>query len=194
MRNSDKTQENLVARFRNRPKPEERGTKFSGDVCCRILKSFLEAEIRPQFRVSDPNAYIWDCPTEFDLLVIRRDARLKRYTNAFRPEAVLCAVEVKAAGTGFGSQEDFKKDLHKLREGFKRAKKRFPGLGLLYFTFEESNPKRPDSFRYLTETRKALRPFPVFCMADRRTGELLPGQWRAFVRCVRKSCNRRQGR
>jgi hypothetical protein len=135
-----------------------------------------------------------DWPQEFDLLVVRRGARPIRYTNAFPSEAVLCALEVKAGGTGYGSLKDvLEKDLPNLRAGFDRAKRRFPRLDLLYFTFEESNPKNPDSFQYLKETRKAMRPFPVFCMRDRRTRELLLGQWRAFVQCVRTSCNRRQG-
>jgi len=191
MPNAEETQTKLVDTFRKRPTvPHAR--RFSGDVCCRILKDFLEAEIHPKFRVSEPNSYIWDSPTEFDLLVIRRNARAIKYTHAFQPEDVLCAVEVKAAGMGFGPGRDFlEEDLPKLKARFDAAKGRFPSLALAYFAFEESTPKRPSAIQFLKLTQKAMKPFPVFCMANRRTGELMQGQWQDFVQYVHESCKRR---
>ena len=191
MPDSENIQAKLVDIWRERPKIADRDTKFGGDVCCRIVKKFLEAEICPKFRVTEPNSYIRGARTEFDLLVIQRKAQAIRYTCAFCPQDVLCAVEVKARAPGFGAKKGLGKEFARLRERFAAAKREFRHLALVMFIFEAQTPKSKSAINYLDRTKKAMKPFPVFCMA-KRTGELMEGQWQEFVQYVRKCCERRR--
>jgi hypothetical protein len=151
--------------------------KFNGDVCCRILQAFLAKELCPGFKVSEPNAYILGDPQERDLLILASNARPIRHTNAFDSESVKCGIEVKANGTGFTN--DPLADVRKQKDVFIRSRKKFRTIKNVYFTFQESTPKRRDAIDYWKLTRKGLKPFRAFCLRNRRgrTQEPWLGEW-----------------
>jgi len=151
--------------------------KFNGDVCCRILKAFLAKELGPGFTVSEPNAYIFGDPQERDLLVLTSDARRIRHTNAFDPKSVKCEIEVKANGIGYSS--DPSADVGKQKEVFIGSRKKFRTIKYVYFTFQESTPKRRGAIDYWRLTREGLKPFRAFCLRNRRRRKQEPwlGKW-----------------
>jgi len=71
--------------------------KFYGDIVSRIFKQFILEEISENYKI-ELIAYISGFPTEFDLLIVDKDATPKEYTNAFGPTSVKCGIEIKASG------------------------------------------------------------------------------------------------
>ena len=89
MNRHEDTQRSVLEAFDRRPQLEGKGSRrFSGDVCCRILREFLAPEMGPSFGLSEPNAYVGGYPCEFDLLIVTDRARPIQYTNAYDPACV----------------------------------------------------------------------------------------------------------
>lgn len=155
--------------------------KYYGDVCCRIFREFILKEIPPNYTISSPNVYIVGFPTEFDLLIIDKDANPERYTNAFSPAKVKCGIEVKAHGF-FGGREELEKEITKTKQNFEDVNKHFSHIKFFYLTYEEvAYPKKEKSIRYLDETHSTLAPYEVFCLRDSRTRKLIDGEWKRLT-------------
>lgn len=156
--------------------------KCSGDICCRILKAFLQKAVGAGFRISEPNAYVRGHPREFDLLIVRAGAKPLRYTNVFQAQDVRCAIEVKAHGTGYSSAPDA--DVEKLYDRFLGTSRSADlcHIGQVYFTFQESSPIRPGGIDYWKSTSDGLKEFHAFCLRNRRKRDsMYAGEWQRFV-------------
>ena len=162
--------------------------KYYGDVCCRIFREFLLKEIPKKYTISSPNAYIKGYPTEFDLLIVDRNVKPEKYTNAFKPEKVKFGLEIKAHGL-FVRREDLKKAIKKIKKKFEEIKKSHPSINFLYITYEEvCYPKKKGSINYLDETRKILKsPYEVFCFKDSRTGKVIQKEWLKLISHLNKN-------
>lgn len=162
----------MLREFDKRPK----GKKSSGDVCCRILRSFLAKELGPHFKLSEPNAFISGDSKEYDLLVLASGARRLPHTNEFDSGNVKCGIEVKANGLSY-SGKTLREDARRQREAFSRSRKKFPSIQFVYFTFQESTPKKAGGVDLWKWTRRWLKPFRAFCMRNRIGGELYLDKW-----------------
>ena len=151
--------------------------KFNGDLACRVVKEFLRKHLPKQVKVVGPNVYIDGYPTEFDLLLVEENAIPAAFTNAYSNRDARFVIEVKSHGY---MRRDFPE--HLLSQ-FTDLQTQYPNVNCTYLTIRETwNPKRDDSISYVRELKKVLEPhFRVFCLAESRTHELIPGQWREFV-------------
>ena len=157
-----------------------RWNKFNGDLACRVVKEFLRKHLPKQVKVVGPNAYIEGYPTEFDLLVVTESALPAAFTSAYRSDDVRFVIEVKSHGymnRGFPS---------KLLSEFEAIRERYKNVNCTYLTVRETwNPKRAASISYIRQLKNVLEPkYRVFCLAESRTQELIPGQWGQFVNHV----------
>ena len=189
------TQKEILEIFRRIRFPGRNATKFNGDVCCRILKHYIEREIGRAFKIVSPNAYIKGHPVEFDLLIVRSKAQPGKYTNAYEPDDVRCVIEVKSKGL-VGKKQELGDQIKRIKTAFRAAQKICPKGTFVYFTFREAVPKRRGSIQYWKKTVKGLDPFRAFCMSNSRyKNPPLEGQWEAFVKhlrgCLKKSAGRR---
>lgn len=161
--------------------------KYYGDTCARVFMEFILKEIPPIYTISSPNAYIEGFPTEFDLLIVNKNAIPVKHTNAYFPNQVKCGFEIKAHGTGFGGREDLEKDNKNIRNNFEAVKRKYQHINFVYLTYEEvAFPKRENSIKYLDVTKEVLKPYKVFCLKDSRRGEI-EGEWEKFVSYLNNS-------
>lgn len=155
--------------------------KYIGDVCCRIFREYLLAEIPKRYKISSPNAYIVGFPTEFDLLIIDENAITEKFTNAFKPENVKWGLEIKTRGL-YGGRKILENKIIKIKQIFENVRKSQPSINFAYLTYKEvAYPKKSGSIRYLDETRHALAPYQVFCLKDSRTGKMIDNEWIKFI-------------
>ena len=186
----------LIEKFKKEIERKEKGEfkhwrKYYGDVCVRIFREFLLEELPPEYTVSPPYAYIEDIPVEFDLLIVDKDAKPKRYTNTYSPEKVRIGIEVKAHGV-FGSRENLERVIQKIKENFDKVRNRYPTINFIYLTYEEvATTKRKNSILYLEETARLLKPYKVFCLRDSRTGKLISGEWERLVQYIDNSLQKK---
>lgn len=152
--------------------------KMNRDLACRVVKEFLRKHIQGDAKVVGPNVYIEDCPTEFDLLLVAKDAIPAAFTNAYRNEEVRFVIEIKSRGY---INPEFPS---KLRTEFDAVCDRYKNVNCTYLTIRETrNPKQEASISYIRELKKVLAPkYQAFCLAESRTDEPIPGQWRQFVK------------
>ena len=157
-----------------------RWNKFNGDLACRVVKEFLRKHLPKEVKVVGPNVYIEEYPTEFDLLVVTESALPAAFTSAYRDDDLQLIIEVKSHGyMNRGSPS-------KLLSEFEAIQERYKNVNCTYLTIRETwNPKREASISYVRELKKVLDPkYQAFCLAESRTQELIPGQWRQFVNHV----------
>jgi len=181
----EKVKEELATKEKSR-----KWKKYYGDVCVRIFRGFILREIPPRYTLSSPNAYIEGFPTEFDLLVVNKDAKPIEYTNMYLPEKGELGIEIKAHGV-FGGREDLEKDIRSIKGNFDTGKSSYPHIDFIYLTYEEvAFPKRKNSIRYLDDTIRILEPYKVFCLKDSRTGSLIDGEFGKLARYLNNSLQR----
>lgn len=151
--------------------------KFHGDFVCGVFIHFISRELSPALKVMGPNMYIKGFPTEFDILIVDRDAKTDKYVKAFEPQRVRCGIESKARGT-FGGREVLRKSLERIKENFTRVSREYPHITFFYLTYQEvTEPKRKRSIDYLKVTRKILDPYQVFCLKESRSDNVMVGEW-----------------
>jgi len=126
----EKVKEELATKEKSR-----KWKKYYGDVCVRIFREFILKEIPPRYTLSSPNAYIEGFPTEFDLLVVNKDAKPIEYTNMYLPEKVELGIEIKAHGV-FGGRKDLEKDIRSIKDNFDTVKSSYPHIDFIYLTYE----------------------------------------------------------
>ncbi|HHT9120746.1 MAG TPA: DUF6602 domain-containing protein [Candidatus Hypogeohydataceae bacterium YC41] len=195
MDTNSKTQEDIIDKIggviKNKQSIQDKNerkkwNRYVGDVCCRIFREFILKYLPQNYTVSYPNAYIIGFPTEFDLLILNKDTKPDKYTNAFRPEKVRCVFEIKARGINVG-REGLEKEITKIKNKFEEVRKKYSHISFLYLTYREVNKtKRAGSIKYLDETRKILGPDNVFCLKDSRSGETNPGEWDRLINRLTK--------
>lgn len=162
--------------------PTERAwNKYNGDVCCRIIKEYLEKNISMDCKVVGPNAYVEGLPTEFDLLVVDKGVSPKKYTNAYPVGSVHFVIEIKKRGI-YGGRRDLENAVKKIRRNFESVTDINPDVKCFYLTVQEvSKPKRKGSIKYLEETEEGLRPFEVFALKESRSNKMIKGEWKRLI-------------
>lgn len=155
--------------------------KYNGDVCCRIIKKYLEEYMPEGYKVVGPNAYINGFSTEFDLLIVDKDITPMMFTNAYPIKSIHYILEIKKRGV-YGGRRDLQRVVKQLHSNFALVTSRNPQIKCVYVTIQEvGEPKRKDSINYLKETKKALYPFEVFAMKESRSNEMIRGEWKRLV-------------
>lgn len=147
------------------------GTKFLGDVAVRILAHHLERHV-PNLRFVRGPAFVLDAEeSEFDLLIVDKDATGAKFTNAFPRSEVCSIVEVKGVGL-ICKKLDVET---RLKKAISETSKRL-GLPVLYLSFIESKS-------YIEEVRKALGNNAFILARAKGTNfpEPLAGEWKRFV-------------
>jgi len=162
-----------------------RWNKFNGDLTCRAVREYLRKHLPKEVKLAGPNAYIDGYPTEFDLLLVTEDALPAAFTNAYRDHEVRFIIEVKSHGY---MNREFPS---KLLSEFDAVRERYKNVNCTYLTIRETwMPKRDASISYVRELKKVLEPkYRVFCLAESRTAELVPGQWQQFVNHISENCS-----
>ncbi len=171
------------------PQNKLKWNKYKGDVGVRIFKHYLELSLNSNYKIPEPYAYIEGFSTEFDLLIVSKEAKTtEQYNNAYDPKDVKFGIEIKAHGV-FGGRKELKKAIQRIKSNFEEVKNSFPHINFLYFTFEEvMTPKRKTSINYLTETINHLNPYEVFCLRDSRDPDIIrEGEWSKLVDCVKNT-------
>lgn len=136
-------------------------------------------------RNTSPNAYIFGFPTEFDLLILEKGSQPEKFTNAYKPEKVICGIEVKANGI-YGGKSNLKRVINSIKQIFLSVNKEYEKIKFIYFTFQEvTSPKKQNSINYLNETKKYLEPYKVICLKDSRNGTVFVDQWQKFINYIK---------
>src|SRR4051812_49261916 len=73
------------------------GGKLKGDIFNRLVREFLINNLSIN-KVSEPNAFIKGSNTEFDLLVLKKEALPIDCLNCYEPDVVIGCIEVKVCG------------------------------------------------------------------------------------------------
>jgi hypothetical protein len=158
--------------------------KLYGDICTRLISSFILKSLSSNFHMSEPNAYIIGFRREFDLLVLKNRVKPVKYSNAYNPKDVIAAVEIKANGIYAGKAylETF---IGNLKNNFMEVKNNYPQINFAYLTYQERvNPKKKGSINYFEETKRILSPFNAYCLKDDVSGEILRNQWNRFIKTL----------
>ncbi len=72
--------------------------KYKGDLINRTITAFLRNHLTGHL-VSEPNAFIYENPTEFDILILDKNARPKvPDSNIYQKSDVKAIIEVKKHG------------------------------------------------------------------------------------------------
>ena len=154
-------------------------SKFDGDVTCRVVMDFLQRHLPGDLKLVGPNAYVGGHPTEFDLMVVDRDAEPYRYTNSYPKQKTRFVIEVKTKGDWDVA------GLRRVYSKFEEVVNDCPHIRFCYLTITDTwNPRRPGSIRYVDRAKDELKPHRVFCLKESRTTEVHEGQWEAFVSYV----------
>lgn len=155
--------------------------KYTGDVCCRIIKKHIENHVPKGLRVVGPNAYLEGNPVEFDLLIVDANAPPTEYTNMYPMSCVHCVIEIKKSGL-FGGRQELEKKTRTMREKFLLITEKKPEVRCAYLTINEvTHPKRKGSIDYFEETKKGLSSFEAFMLREHRTGQITEGEWKRFI-------------
>ena len=155
--------------------------KYNGDVCCRIIKKHAEKYVPEGCKIVGPNAYAQGIATEFDLIIVDKDATPKKYTNAYPVESIRYVIEVKKRGI-YGGHKDLQNTIQRIRKNFTSVTRRNPKTKCAYLTIQEVwKPKRKGSIDYFEETKKGLHPFKVFALMESRTNKPIEGMLKRFI-------------
>ena len=79
--------------------------KYKGNVINRLVIKLLTPYI-DNCKIAEPNAFIRDNPTEFDILILKQNSNpINDYSNAFEKNDVLAIIEVKKNGFFYKKDE-----------------------------------------------------------------------------------------
>jgi hypothetical protein len=151
--------------------------KFNGDLACRVVKQFLKMHMPTQVKVVGPGVYVEGYPAEFDLMLVSESAIPAAFTNAYRNSEVQFVIQV-------GSHSLMAPDNHEeLLSQFRSLREQYPTVNCTHLAIREDwNPNGEKSTSYIEEVKRAFEPqFRVFCLAEHRAYNIIPGQWREFV-------------
>ena len=144
--------------------------KFKGDTINRLIISLLRPYVK-NYKIFGPNAFIEDCPTEFDILIVNTTAEpINEYSNCYKKEDVKLAIEVKKHGFYYKKTEA----KAKMKEYF--DKQNLVGVPFLYITLKESKRLKAD-----VEAVLGNRCFTLGLSPE----PWLDGEWEKFVNTVK---------
>ncbi len=156
--------------------------RFNRNVACRVVGDFLEKHLEPDRKPVGPGVFIRGYPVEFDLMIVRFQAGPASFTNAFEKDSVNFVVEIRSHGYINMEYPE------RLKSAFERITQAFPNVKCAYLSMNETwTPKNPGSVGHIERMRGILEPrYPVFCLRDSGTGDMIQGQWEGVVRTFRK--------
>jgi hypothetical protein len=91
--------------------------RFRGNTICNIVARHLEKHLPNDVKLVKL-AWVDGCPTEFDILVVDKDAMPIDFTNAYPKEQVRLLMEIKSSGVYY-KREDIKNHMSKMFEKWK---------------------------------------------------------------------------
>ncbi len=123
--------------------------KLYGNYSANIISKYIQKVIndnKKDFQVSESNSYIQGCATEFDALIIKKDA--KSLNGIYDAKDVVAVLEYKAYGIVDVEQLDH------FIESYEETKEKNNNLKIGYITLSESeSPKAKVKFRTNTEQK-----------------------------------------
>lgn len=159
--------------------------KYKGDVCCRIVKGYLEKHLPSEVDIVGPNVFIEGIPTEFDLMIVEKGQKPKEFTSAYDGKHVKFIIEVKAY-PDIGKKEEV---VVKYRKFFDEITDKYPSIKCVLFGFRGTGqPKRKGAKNWVEEIRIGIEPqHRFFVLGDSRDKEkVYPGQWESFITLIQK--------
>lgn len=187
------------------------GKKVSGSIAANLIKKYIELVLAAEklpYEVSPINSYIYGCSTEWDALLLKKNARDEFGCGLYEAQDVVAVLEFKASGIFFGAGKRARPDdkpgtripgspkeaLKIFFHSYKELKAKNSGLKAAYITLSEQNPAAGTGTKYLDAT---IRDFyeelnfdpsnppyrPVFCFEERASSSLYDNgcTWAEFV-------------
>lgn len=141
--------------------------KYKGDVINRkIIESINRHLIGSKHEAIGPSVYIENNPTEFDALIVVKESKPIKGTNAHKIDDVKLLLEVKKHGFYYKKSEG----KYEIQEYFKQFQN--VGIPFLYITVRESK-------KFIEITRNVLGD-RFFCLGV-SYGESIPGEYEKFI-------------
>jgi len=145
--------------------------RFRGDAITRVVAHYLGNHLPKRVKIVRL-AWVEGCPTEFDLLIVDKDAEPVGFTGTYPKDKVHLLIEVKAAGVFYRKSEVKKK----MKELFKSWRETTDNKPVLYLTIWERS-----SYRGLIV--EALGEDVDFTLRDENG--VRRGEWERFVQRVK---------
>jgi hypothetical protein len=143
-------------------------SKLQGYISLRLVKDFIDNELKSmksQYITSRLNSFIKGFPTEFDLLILKKE-NTNSFENIYDPNDVKTIIEVKTSGIIAGKDE-IERKFKRIKDDIEPIVTQFSHINFVYITlFERGKPKNPTSLDYLGITKKSLYPYKSFCIFD----------------------------
>lgn len=131
--------------------------KLKGAIVTSLVSGLMENYLGEGsgYKMSPDNVFIKGYATEFDLLILKRDALpVEKGFPVYHPEDVKAIIECKATGIFFSSQ-DGKNPLEKELETFRQIREKHGNkLCFGYFTMQEQIPVKEGSIDFLGKTNE----------------------------------------
>ena len=158
----------------NKIREEFRGRGLSwnrirGDAFTRVVAHYLKKHLANRFCIARL-AWVEGCETEFDLLVVDKDAEPIGFTGAYPKEQVHLLIEVKGSGV-FYKREKIKEHLYKFEKWKSKT-----GKPIFYISIWEAKA-------HIQEVLKALGKENAFIFQFGKDGEN-PFEWERFLERV----------
>ncbi|MHA1209838.1 MAG: hypothetical protein ACTSRF_11550 [Candidatus Freyarchaeota archaeon] len=144
--------------------------RFRGDAISRVVARYLKGHLPDGFKPVRL-AWIEGCPTEFDLLIVDKDAEPIGFTGAYPKDKVHLLIEIKGSGV-FYRKKEVEQRLSKLFDSWRET----TGKPILYLCFWE----RPS---YAKSTLRALGEDTAFILQIGK--EIKLGEWDRFIQKVK---------
>lgn len=145
--------------------------RFRGDAITRVVTSFLKKYMPDSVKIVRLS-WIEDCPVEFDLLVVDKDAKPIDFTGAYPKDRIHVLIEVK--GSGFFVKKDELEQ--KIKELFQKWRDQTNKPVLYFSLWERSND-------YADLMSRAVGKKTAFSLEIK--DEINPGEWERFVKTVK---------
>ena len=154
--------------------------KFRGDITNRLIIEYLKPHV-DNYGVIGPSAYVNGTPTEFDILIVRRGARLAvPHSNCYERSDTKLIIEIKKHGFYY-TKLTAVEEIRKYIQPFEHAE-----LPWIYLTIAESK-------KMWNATREVMGD-KSFCLSTSPKMTQIDDQWRAFVERVKTECRSRTSR
>ena len=195
---SDREQEEIIRKIEEllklctgKDNQGQRWGKFKGDVVCRVVKHYINQRLLSSgLKAVGPSVYIagYKLPWEFDLAIVKAEAKPDLHTNAYREEDICSVLEVKAYGVIAGKDEYEEVVKKRIARPFSEVIAAYSHIKPVYLAIRETvNPVKEGAIRYADLTRKALKSYPVFILQDARgSKEIQKGEWQRLIEYINR--------
>ena len=133
--------------------------KLNGAIAAEIIKhnikTILESHNLP-YKITENNVYIEGCFTEWDLIIVKKNAINLDGLPIYRLDDVVVVVECKAFGLFFNSKNKNYNPLEKFLSSYKMLQANNENLRPIYITLSEQFPNRQGSISYIELTKEVM--------------------------------------